>query len=215
MRKKLNTNPILRRKIKTLYNFIEINEEATIDELFKPICDNANATADMYYENTYVLYFGRYAPEKGIDTLLNVVLKLPEIHFVFAGAGPLENEVNELENITNKGFISGSELNNLIRGAEFAVFPSEWYENCPFAVMEALSLGTPVVAADIGGIPELIRAGVNGDLFISGDADDLREKIYLLWNEPDRRNAYQAACNKSLFLSLDEYCQRLLEEIYE
>ena len=203
IRKKLNTNPIFRKKIVTIHNFIELDDEIGIDNLF-----------DKNEESQYVLYFGRYSHEKGIDTLLNVVLKLPEIPFVFAGSGPMEHEVNELENVINKGFMSGTELTNIIRNAEFMIFPSEWYENCPLTVMESLSLGTPVIAANIGGAPELIRDGVNGELFTCGDADELLNKVYKLWNNPDKRSAYQKACNKSLFLSLEDYCQKLLNEVY-
>ncbi|MCL2717285.1 MAG: glycosyltransferase family 4 protein [Lachnospiraceae bacterium] len=203
MKKQLDSYPVLREKTIVIHNFVEVDDEISVDELFSDVG-----------ENSYVLYFGRYAPEKGIDTLLNVVNSLPEIPFVFAGAGPLNHEVNELDNITNKGFLEGRQLTNIIRGAEFTVFTSECYENCPFTVMEAISLGTPVIASDIGGTSELIRVGINGELFNCGDAEDLCEKIYLLWNDPDRRNAYQAACNKSLFLSLDEYCRKLLEDIY-
>ncbi|MCL2051123.1 MAG: glycosyltransferase family 4 protein [Lachnospiraceae bacterium] len=204
MKKKLDTNKILRKKTVVLHNFVEVNNEIKVEELFTDVD-----------ESSYVLYFGRYAPEKGIDTLLNVINMLPEIPFVFAGTGPMEHEVNELLNVSNKGFLKDKELADIIRGAEFAIFPSECYENCPFAMMEALSLGTPVIAADIGGMPELIREGVNGELFTSGDARELREKIYLLWNDPERRNAYQSACNKSLFLSIDEYCRKVVRDVYQ
>ncbi|MDR2547739.1 MAG: glycosyltransferase [Lachnospiraceae bacterium] len=200
MKKALANSSILKEKTIVLHNFIEVNDDSLTDE--------------AQNKDTYVLYFGRYSPEKGVGTLLHVARQLPEVRFIFAGMGPLNDSVNELLNITNKGFLGGRELNDLIKGAQFALFPSEWYENCPFAVMEAISLGTPVIAADIGGMPELIRAGVNGDLFISGDAEDLREKVSLLWNDRERREAYRTACNQSLFLSLDEYCKKLLEEIY-
>jgi glycosyltransferase involved in cell wall biosynthesis len=199
LQQQLNRNPVLKNKTIVIHNFVELNDEINVDDLFNKIP-----------ENSYVLYFGRYAPEKGLNTLLNVVLRLPEIPFVFAGSGPMEHEVRELDNITNKGFLTGKALIDVIGGAEFAVFPSECYENCPFTVMEALSLGTPVIATDIGGTPELIKAGVNGELFECGDGDELHEKIYRLWNDPDRRSAYQAACHKSLFLSPDEYCRELI-----
>ena len=61
--------------------------------------------------------------------------------------------------------------------ARFTVIPSEWYENNPLSVIEAECLGTPVLGARIGGIPELIEDGVNGMTFTSGDVDDLKEKI--------------------------------------
>ena len=81
-----------------------------------------------------------------------------------AGSGPLEGELAGIQNLKNVGFQSGKALEKLIVEAQFSVYPSEWYENCPFSVMESLMYGTPVLGADIGGIPELIDAGVNGEL---------------------------------------------------
>ena len=83
--------------------------------------------------------------------------------------------------------------------ARFSVYPSEWYENCPFSVMESLIYGTPVLGADIGGIPELIDAGVNGELFESGNADALTEKIRALWDDRTRLDAYTRACETTRF----------------
>ena len=55
--------------------------------------------------------------------------------------------------------------------------PSEWYENNPLSVIESLCLGTPVLGAKTGGIPELIEEGKNGMLFESRNVEDLKEKI--------------------------------------
>ena len=69
------------------------------------------------------------------------------------------------------------EIKELVGKARFTVVPSEWYENNPLSVIEALCLGTPVLGARIGGIPELIEEGVAGMTFDSGNADDLTNKI--------------------------------------
>jgi glycosyltransferase involved in cell wall biosynthesis len=127
----------------------------------------------------------------------------------------LETEVNALPNATNEGFLHDTALTRVVSGAQFVVFPSEWYENCPLAVMEALAWGTPVIAADIGGVSELVEAGVNGELFESGNADDFQEKIRLLWNDADKRKAYKSACQKVKFMTALEYCQKLLEGVYK
>ena len=107
-----------------------------------------------------------------------------------AGSGPLEGELAGIPNLKNVGFQSGEALRKLIAGARFSVYPSEWYENCPFSVMESLMYGTPVLGADIGGIPELIDAGENGELFESGNADALAGKIRALWGDRARLDAY-------------------------
>jgi len=164
----------------------------------------------------YVLYFGRFSKEKGIGSLINAVKKLPEIPFVFAGTGPLENELKGIDNVENKGFLSGEELHMLIRQARFSIYPSEWYENCPFAVMESISYGTPVVGANIGGIPELINARENatGLLFASGDADALADAIFTLWNDEKLQKEMEGYCACSNYDTVEKYVQWLLEEIY-
>ncbi len=65
------------------------------------------------------------------------------------------------------------------------VVPSMWYENMPLVINEAFLSKTPVIASDIGGIPELIRDGVDSILFKAGDIEDLRKKIEYVINNPD------------------------------
>lgn len=165
----------------------------------------------------YVLYFGRYAKEKGMGSMINAVKKLPEIPFVFAGSGPLENDLRGIDNIENRGFLSGEELHSLIRQAKFSIYPSEWYENCPFAVMESISYGTPVVGANIGGIPELINTDEDstGLLFSSGDADALTDTIFKLWNDETLQKNMEANCEKNDYDTVESYVKWLVDDIYK
>ena len=199
MKKKFDANSLFAGKTIALHNFI----------------DKVGIKADTKggEKSSYVLYFGRYAEEKGIQTLLNVCKKCPEISFVFAGNGPLESAVNEVENIQNVGFQTGEKLVRLIRNASFTIIPSEWYENCPFSVMEAQMYGTPVLGARIGGIPELIREGETGELFRAGDADDLQRKLTDLWQDTKKVEQYTANCATISFDTLAEYCEKL-KKIY-
>jgi glycosyltransferase involved in cell wall biosynthesis len=67
------------------------------------------------------------------------------------------------------GYKSGNELWNLVLNSSFVVVPSEWYENNPLTILEAYSLGKPVIGAQIGGIPEILIDNETGFLFKSGD----------------------------------------------
>ena len=127
-----------------------------------------------------------------------------------AGSGPLEGELAGIPNLKNVGFQSGEELQRLIAGARLSLCPSECYDNCPFSVMESLMYGTPVLGADIGGIPELIDAGVNGELFESGNADALTEKIRALWDDHAQLDAYTRACGTTRFDTVEEYAEKLM-----
>lgn len=164
-------------------------------------------------KENYIVYFGRYSKEKGIETLLEVCKELPEIPFVFAGGGPLEEEVNTVSNINNKGFLHGEELQKTIAKAKFSVFTSEWYENCPFSVMESQMYGTPIVASDIGGVPELLDDGKTGILYESGNKEALKKAILEMWNDSDRCEQYRKNCLEKKFTTISEYCDKL-EELY-
>jgi glycosyltransferase involved in cell wall biosynthesis len=65
----------------------------------------------------------------------------------------------------------------IVQKARFIVVPSVCYENNPLSAIEALCMGTPVLGARIGGIPELIEEGQNGELFTPGDRTELKHKI--------------------------------------
>lgn len=190
---KMNSNLLFSDKTIVMRNFIDKIEVKNIQK-----------------EN-YVLYFGRFSEEKGIKTLIDVCKSLPNIKFIFAGAGPLEQDVNKVKNIKNVGFKTGEELEDLIRKAKFTIYPSEWYENCPFSVMESLMYGTPVLAANIGGIPELIEEGINGELFTSKEKKDLKEKIELMWNDMERTHLYSKNCIENNFDTIDTYYLKLIK----
>ena len=133
---------------------------------------------------------------------------------IVAGGGELEKELKDVKNVKNVGFQKGEELKKLIGRAKFSVFPSEWYENCPYSVMESQLYGTPVVASRIGGVPELVEDGITGELFTPGDVDDLKSKIENLWNDKEKQKACSANCRKKIFVSAREYVITLTE-LYE
>ncbi len=146
--------------------------------------------------------------------MIKVCRLLPDIRFIFAGSGSLESEIAGIPNIKNVGFQTGETLEMLIRKARFSICPSEWYENCPFSVMESQMYGTPVLGADIGGIPELIKAGKTGDLFQSGDVMELKKKIELLWNDKGKTKTYSENCKSIKFNTIAEYSEKLMK-LYE
>ena len=123
----------------------------------------------------------------------------------------MERLAEGVPNIRNIGFMTGEALHKVIREARFSIYPSEYYENCPFSVIESQLLCTPVLGARIGGIPELIEDGVNGALFDSGNLEDLKEKIRNLWNSPALCSAWAENCGKVRYDTAETYCDKLME----
>lgn len=157
--------PELKDKSSVLYNFKDFEERRLNTE-----------------KNGNLLYFGRLSKEKGIMTLLKAIQLLPNITLKIVGTGPMENEIkdflskNKMNNVKLLGYCKGDVLWTNIEKSNFSVIPSEWYENNPMTVIESLQLGTPVIGAKIGGIPEIVNSN-HGFLFDSGSVEDLKKTI--------------------------------------
>ena len=151
-------------KFKVLCNFIDVNKVQN----------------PCYVKENYYVFLGRLTEVKGIKTLCKVARDLP-YKLIVIGGGELENElVKEYKNYSNIEFLGQKkwdEFRPILEKARFMVIPSEWSENNPLTVIESQSLGTPVLGARIGGIPELIEEGVSGMTFESGNTADLKAKI--------------------------------------
>ena len=111
-------------------------------------------------------------------------------------------------NIEFVGFKHWDEIKEIVGKAKFSVIPSEWYENNPLSVIEAQCLGTPVLGARIGGIPELIEEGVTGMTFESRDLVSLKEKIQTMWNAS--WNYEQIASQSQKRYNAEKYYQEIM-----
>lgn len=127
----------------------------------------------------YYCYVGRLSAEKGVGTLLQAASCLPH-RLVVAGGGPMEQELREkyarCSNIEFRGHLSHEQVADLLSRARLSVIPSECYDNNPLSVAESLCAGTPVVGADMGGIPELID-DESGVIFPSGQVNALMDAV--------------------------------------
>lgn len=139
-----------------------------------------------YTHDDYFVFFGRLVPFKGISTLLEAMKVVKDSRLLVVGEGELREDLQGyaaaqgMDNVAFLGHKSGEELKSIISNGMFSIVPSEWYENLPYAILESFALGTPVVAANIGGIPEMVDPGVDGLLFEPGHVADLAHKIQRL-----------------------------------
>lgn len=185
-REKMIEDGIPENKIKALHNFVELKDydlEVSDEE--------------------YALYFGRLSKEKGILNLINAFTKLKEGKLYIAGEGPEKETIekiikeNNLENrIKLLGFLNADQMKDTIRKCKFVIVPSIWYENCPYSVMETLAIGKPVIGANIGGIPELVKNEQSGLTYKYDDIDELANKMETLFNNKELVTEYGVNAKK-------------------
>ncbi len=145
-----------------------------------------------YERSDYFIFLGRLSREKGVATLLNALRRRGsrKLRCRILGEGPLEASLKakaaqwNLRNVEFAGYLQGEDLHEAIRSAAFTVVPSEWYENLPFSVLESFALGTPVVGARIGGIPEMVLHERTGLTFTSGDSLELADALDWMESRP-------------------------------
>lgn len=158
-------------KLSVLCNFVD------------PVKLERFAAAPLVAREDYYCYVGRLSQEKGVATLLKAASQLP-YKLKIAGDGPIGNDLRnkyaDCKNIEFLGHCDADAVSRLISNARFSVIPSEWYENNPLSVIESLCGGTPVVGADMGGIPELISDN-SGIVFSSGEEKSLQDAINKAW----------------------------------
>jgi glycosyltransferase involved in cell wall biosynthesis len=166
-------------RVKLLYNGVDVTNISASDR-----------------DKGYILYCGRLSPGKGAETLLRAH-EAAECRWplVIAGTGPLTDALKSqfTRNVRFAGQLSGETLSTTLAEASLVVVPSEWCENCPMSVLEAMAYGKPVVAARIGGIPELVDDQATGLLFEPGNAEDLRTCLECLMSDASRRAQMGAA----------------------
>lgn len=134
----------------------------------------------------HVLFVGRLAAEKGIATLLRAWEGLG-IPLVVAGDGPMRAavEASPSPHVKAIGWKSGPEIAAEMGRCRFMVMPSEWYEGFPMTLVEALSLGRPVLVSRLGSMAEVIEDGVTGLHVNPGDPRDLAAKVRWAYDHPD------------------------------
>lgn len=199
MKEKMMEGGFPENKIDVLPNFITLDHK--VDEV----------VLNTKEEKSYC-YIGRLAEEKGVELLLEVASRL-EYKLYIAGSGPLLPSLmpyfEKYKNIIYLRQLSRSEVKELLQKVAFSVIPSVWYENNPLSVIESLCLGTPVLGANMGGIPELIAEGENGYLFEAGNMIDLQDKIKQCFSTKfDNNTIASKAIHK---YSQSDYYHKLME----
>jgi glycosyltransferase involved in cell wall biosynthesis len=155
----------------------------------------------------FALFVGRLTPEKGIRTVLRAWAENRiSIELKIMGDGPLAEEVREkvrnMPQVQYLGHQSTTEVYAAMADAKFVICASECHEAFGLSIVEALSCGTPVLAADTGTVKELIDDGRTGFHFAAGDSSDLAAKATAL------------ATNNAKYQQMRRSCRAVYEERY-
>jgi glycosyltransferase involved in cell wall biosynthesis len=178
-------------KIRVIHNGVDTNK-------FQPASDKRKAKQELGFnpDDTTILSVGRLYARKGLFTLIEsmpaVVRKFPRAEFIISGKGQSDEmkklvahaqKLGILDNIVFTGYYPDRKLPRLYQAADVFAF-STFYENLPFAVLEALSTGLPVVTTSVGGIPEMIDDGKNGFLVEPFNSRELSDRILYYLEHP-------------------------------
>jgi teichuronic acid biosynthesis glycosyltransferase TuaC len=177
--------------VRTFYRGIDISNFQNL-----PAKESLMRDLQLNFQRRYILFVGRIIYDKGIYELAEafniIALKYSDIHLIMIG------EEIEKENLINKfaegisvrvhfkGIILYKEVAHYMKIAELLVLPT-WAEGLPNVVMEAMAVGLPVVATDVGGIPEVLENEVTGLSVPAKNAEKLAEAIVRMIEDKNLR----------------------------
>jgi glycosyltransferase involved in cell wall biosynthesis len=151
---------------------------------------DCSKTTPNFAPGKTILFVGRLEPEKGILTFLKSAELNQNLQHVVVGDGSLREEVrnisSNLDNVSFMGPVWGEELDEIIKMSRFVVCPSEWQEPSSYVAFQSFACGKPVIAANMGGLPEVITNDVNGLLFSAGNVVELTNKINNLYYDTEK-----------------------------
>ena len=221
----LKYNVAPKEKLVTIHNGIDLNinflprDEARekLFEKYSPPHFNKEGLGETYL----IGFAGYFYPEKNLETLIeaaNLIFNLPtwrnkKIIFALIGCGPLERSLKlrvSSYKLQDKILLLGviPESWRYLKAFDIFAFPSK-KEGLPYAILEAMAAGVPVVASDVGGIPEVIDDGVSGFLVKPSDHEALAEKILQLLENPALAQKFSAASlEKAKEFSLEKMIEK-------
>jgi len=183
-----------------------------------PTFVNENSVSNFRLEtNDYITYVGRLDPTKGVDLVIRAFQILSaensanKLKLIIIGDGG-EGYVESLKNIAQetkakkyiefRGHLEKKEINIYLKFSLLNIVASRWYENLPNVILESYSAGTPVIASNIGSLPESVIEGKTGALFEPGNHRDLALKIKKLLKD------------RSQLCEMSNLCRQIVYEKY-
>ena len=173
---------------------VELWQRGVDTELFQPHLVSREMRSHLsqgYPDAPLLLYVGRLSAEKEIDRIKPILQAIPEARLALVGDGPYRQELEKIFADTPThfvGYLTGTDLAAAFASADAFVFPSRT-ETLGLVLLEAMAAGCPVIAANAGGIPDIVTDGVNGYLFDPTDEQGAIAATQRLLAQPEARDA--------------------------
>lgn len=161
-------------------------------------------------------FVGKIHKGKGVVEYINVARMNPDIKFLLFGEGEHLDEIKKLagqiKNVELKGFIKN--IDDIYNQIDILILPAVTPESFSLCIMEAFSRGIPVIASNIGGIPEVVKDGVNGFLCEAGDIYSISKKIAELKDSDLYRKISAQAYETAKEFSIEKTAKRILNILF-
>lgn len=197
-------------KIEVIHNGVDTRK-------FQPAKDKRRVKHELGFkpDDPAIVSVGRLYARKGLFTLIEsispVIKQFPRAKFVISGKGQ-SDEMHKLiahaqrlgvkDSIIFTGYTPDKELPKLYQAADIFAF-STFYEHHPFAVLEAMATGLPVVTTQVGGIPETIQNSKNGYLTEPSNPTQFSDKILHLLEHPAEAKEMGKSARKTILEQYD------------
>lgn len=179
--------------------------------LNNPMSLSSDSVKKTSGETMNILFIGQMETHKGVFTLLEAFKQLNQkssvLNLKLIGPGSQLKNVREVSKDDSRiqvlGGLPNNEVMKHLEESDIFVMPTLTYENQPTVILEAFSRGVPVIASNLGGIPELITEGSTGWLFEAGDSQQLFNKL---------EQATESIKDSSKRAVLQENCQQKISD---
>ena len=170
-----------------------------VDVLHNPAPRAQDASAVDVGTHPVLAFAGRLTAQKDLGVALSAIRELDGVRLIVAGDGPerARLEADASDAVSFLGPLPRAEVLGLLQGVDAAILTSAW-ENFPHGVVEALAVGTPVIATRTGGVAEIVRDGVNGLLVERGDPHAFAGAVRRFFADDDLRARLRAAAKPSV-----------------
>lgn len=176
---------------------VEVWQKGVDTELFDPSLSSVDVRSHLsqgHPDSPILLYVGRLSAEKEIDRIKPVLEAIPNARLALVGDGPYRAELEKHFTGTSTyfvGYLTGANLAAAFASADAFIFPSRT-ETLGLVLLEAMAAGCPVIAANAGGIPDIVTDGLNGYLFDPADEQGAITATQRLLANPQERDTLRA-----------------------